>query len=73
MADEYTKNFATGVTNPKKNLARREKEAGLDGDDAPDPKKGIDKGNLPSPEGFQMSQAQFSGYPHSKKPLKASK
>ena len=65
MADEYAKNFATGIVNRKKNLEDREKKA-MGEDDAPDPKKGIDKGNLPSPEGFQMSQGQFSGYPQTK-------
>lgn len=64
MAGDYAKNFATGVVNPKKNLQRREKEAGLDDDSAPDPKKGIDKGDLPG--SFQMSQGQFSGYPQTK-------
>lgn len=52
----------TGVTNPKRVLDRRMKEA--EGDSAPDPKKGIDKGDLPTPG---MSQSEFSGYPGSRK------
>lgn len=61
MADKDT--LANALVNPKRILAKREKDAGLD--DAG--KAGRDAGDLPSPEGFQMSQAKFSGYPDGKK------
>jgi hypothetical protein len=46
------------LTNPKRINDKRESDA--EGDDG---KKGRDAGNLPSPDGFQMSQSDFSGYP----------
>jgi hypothetical protein len=61
MATEGKK-MADAIVNPKRNLARREEEAGLG-----DPKNGTDAGDLPGPnsEMFkgEMSQAQFSQYP----------
>jgi len=63
MATKEAAKFAQGVVNPKAALKRRMAEAGDDVEE--DPKKGVDKGNLPGD--FQMTQSQFSGYDKKKK------
>lgn len=69
MATEGKK-MSDAIVNPKRNLARREEEAGIG-----DPKQGRDMGDLPGPakEMFknEMSQADFSGYTDKKNGNKA--